>query len=50
MKQNGILSNIQSSEALDIEEVGDDHLFSGIETPLRKDAFAMEDELKMELI
>lgn len=50
MKQNGILSNIQSSEALDVEEVGDDHLFSGIETPLRKDAFAMEDELKMELI
>lgn len=50
MKQNGILSNIPASEALDIEEVGDDHLFSGIETPLRKDAFAMEDELKMELI
>ncbi|MBO9615071.1 MAG: GTP cyclohydrolase I FolE [Dyadobacter sp.] len=50
MKQNGILSSIQSSEALDIEEVGDDHLFSGIETPLRADAFAMEDELKMELI
>ncbi|WP_353720339.1 GTP cyclohydrolase I FolE [Dyadobacter sp. 676] len=50
MKQNGILSSIRSSEALDIEEVGDDHLFSGIETPLRKDAFAMEDELKMELI
>ena len=50
MKQNGILSNIQSNEALDIEEMGDDHLFSGIETPLRKDAFAMEDELKMELI
>lgn len=50
MKQNGILSSIQSSEALDIEEIGDDHLFSGIETPLRKDAFAMEDELKMELI
>ena len=50
MKQNGILSSIQSSEALDIEEVGDEHLFSGIETPLRADAFAMEDELKMELI
>jgi len=50
MKQNGILSSIQSSEALDIEEVGDDHLFSGIETPMRADAFAMEDELKMELI
>ncbi|ACT91737.1 GTP cyclohydrolase I [Dyadobacter fermentans DSM 18053] len=35
---------------MDVEEIGDDHLFSGIETPLRPDAFAMEDELKMELI
>ncbi|MHA4740867.1 GTP cyclohydrolase I FolE [Dyadobacter sp. MSC1_007] len=50
MKQNGILSSIRSSEALDIEEIGDDHLYSSIETPLRKDAFAMEDEMKMELI
>ncbi|GGM89252.1 GTP cyclohydrolase 1 [Dyadobacter beijingensis] len=50
MKQNGILSSIQSSEALDTDLVGDDHLFTGIETPLRKDAFAMEDETKMELI
>lgn len=50
MKQNGILSNIQPSAALDLEEIGDDHLFSSIETPMRKDAFAMEDELKMELI
>ena len=50
MKQNGILSSIRSSEALDIEEIGDDHLYSSIETPMRKDAFAMEDETKMELI
>lgn len=50
MKQNGILSSIPSSESVDIEEAGDDHLFSGIETPLRQDAFAMDDELKVELI
>ncbi|WAC13928.1 GTP cyclohydrolase I FolE [Dyadobacter pollutisoli] len=50
MKQNGTLSNIRLTDTVDIEEIGDDHLFSSIETPLRKDAFAMEDELKMELI
>ncbi|KAA0994237.1 GTP cyclohydrolase I FolE [Dyadobacter sp. UC 10] len=35
---------------MDLEEIGDDHVFNSIETPLRKDAFAMEDEVKMELI
>lgn len=50
MKQNGTLSNIPSIDLLDIEEIGDDHLFSSIETPMRADAFAMEDELKIELI
>jgi GTP cyclohydrolase I len=50
MKQNGTLSNIQLADTADIEEIGDDHLFSSIETPMRKDAFAMEDETKMELI
>lgn len=50
MKQNGTLSNIRLTDTVDIEEIGDDHLFSSIETPLRKDAFAMEDETKMELI
>jgi GTP cyclohydrolase I len=50
MKQNGTLSNILSTDALDVEEIGDDHLFSSIDTPMRKDAFAMDDEMKMELI
>ncbi|MEO6282196.1 MAG: GTP cyclohydrolase I FolE [Dyadobacter sp.] len=50
MKQNGTLSNIPLTDNVDIEEIGDDHLFSSIETPMRKDAFAMEDETKMELI
>ncbi|WP_138475119.1 GTP cyclohydrolase I FolE [Dyadobacter bucti] len=50
MKQNGTLSNILSTNALDVEEIGDDHLFSSIDTPMRKDAFAMDDDMKMELI
>jgi GTP cyclohydrolase I len=50
MKQNGTLSNILSTDALDVEEIGDDHLFSSIDTPMRKDAFAMDDDMKMELI
>ncbi len=50
MKQNGTLSNSPSINTLDIEEVGDDHLYSSIETPMRPDAFAMDDEDKMELI
>ncbi|QRR00003.1 GTP cyclohydrolase I FolE [Dyadobacter sandarakinus] len=50
MKQNGTLSNIPSNEMMDIEEIGDDHLMMSVETPLREDAFAMEDETKIELI
>jgi GTP cyclohydrolase I len=50
MKQNGTLLNIPSIDLLDVEEIGDEHLFSSIDTPLRGDAFAMEDETKMELI
>ncbi|TDE15539.1 GTP cyclohydrolase I FolE [Dyadobacter psychrotolerans] len=50
MKQNGTLSNIPSIDLLEIEEVGDDHLFTSIETPMRADAFAMEDDVKIELI
>lgn len=32
------------------EEIGDDHLFTGLETPLKPDAFAHSDEEKKELI
>ncbi|GGB84279.1 GTP cyclohydrolase 1 [Dyadobacter sediminis] len=35
---------------IETEEIGDDHLQSSLETPMRKDAFAMEDEVKIELI
>ena len=50
MKQNGTLLNTQSIENFDIEEIGDEHLFSFIETPMRPDAFALEDDVKIELI
>ncbi len=33
-----------------IEEAGDAHISSGLETPLREDAFAIDDALKIELI
>jgi GTP cyclohydrolase I len=50
MKQNGTLSNTPSIENFDTEEIGDEHLFSSIETPMRPDAFALEDKVKIELI
>lgn len=34
----------------DIEEIGDDHILTNIETPVRRDAFEIDDELKIELI
>jgi len=35
---------------LTIEEIGDEHVGTSYDTPLRKDAFSMDDELKMTLI
>lgn len=32
------------------EQIGDEHVMTSIETPLRADAFAMDDDLKIELI
>lgn len=32
------------------EEIGDEHVGTSLETPLREDAFEMDDELKIELI
>lgn len=50
MKQNETLLNTQSIENFDVEEIGDEHLFSSIETPMRPDAFALDDDVKIELI
>lgn len=50
MKQKETLWNIQPINGYSVEELGDEHMSSSIETPLRDDAFEMDDELKMELI
>jgi len=49
MKQNGTLLNSRP-EDMSEEEMGDAHVGSSFETPLREDAFEMDDDLKMELI
>jgi GTP cyclohydrolase I len=52
MKPNEILLNIQENNfnGLSIEEIGDDHLYTGLETPMRKDAFLLSDIEKKEKI
>ncbi|QMW06603.1 GTP cyclohydrolase I FolE [Spirosoma foliorum] len=63
MKQNGTSSNIPSNgrtftdihknghynDEL-VDELGDDHGTSSIDTPMRDDAFALDDDLKIDLI
>lgn len=50
MKQKETLSNTLQLTDFDIDEIGDEHLASSYDTPLRDDAFEMSDELKIELI
>ncbi len=57
MKQNGTLLNIQLnadnkielSETM-IDEMGDNHVLTSIDTPMRDDAFVLSDEQKIEAI
>lgn len=49
MKPNGISLNTRL-EGWPAEEIGDEHAATSFETPLREDAFEMDDNLKMELI
>jgi GTP cyclohydrolase I len=57
MKQNEILCDIlpegtlpDDLSGLSIEEIGDSHLFTSLETPLKPDAFALDDQSKIKLI
>lgn len=51
MKQNGIMSNILLNQTLNhYEEMGDEHVGTAYDTPLRPDAFDMDDDLKIKLI
>lgn len=49
MKQNETLLSTQHN-GLTIEEIGDEHVGTSYDTPLKADAFDMDDELKMNLI
>jgi GTP cyclohydrolase IA len=44
------MENKRQIETLDIDEVGDNHHFTSIETPLHAEAFKIDDDLKIELI
>ena len=39
-----------NAQNLNLDEIIDDHILTAIDTPLRKDAFKLDDELKIELI
>ena len=44
------MENSRRIQEIDIDELGDNHLFTSIETPLHSDAFKIDDDLKIELI
>ena len=52
MKQKETLLNTMGIKIAraSFEEIGEDHVGTSLETPLREDAFEMDDELKVELI
>jgi GTP cyclohydrolase I len=54
MKQNGILSNIHLNEDnklvisdMMIDEIGDNHVLTSVDTPMREDAFVLSDDEKI---
>lgn len=49
MKQNETLLNTQP-KTIDVEAMGDEHVGTSFETPMKADAFEMDDSLKMSLI
>ena len=58
MKLNGISPSIQLKqnghhaemiELLDPHELGDEHVMTSVETPMREDAFMLTDEDKVEI-
>jgi GTP cyclohydrolase I len=50
MKRNETLLNIVENKNISHDELGDLHVATSFETPLRPDAFDRDDELKIELI
>ncbi|MEY4992608.1 MAG: hypothetical protein RI948_1493, partial [Bacteroidota bacterium] len=49
MKQNGIKVKNDTIDIL-IDEMGDEHVSTSVETPLRSDAFVLSDDQKIEQI
>ena len=49
MKQNGIKVNNHMIDVL-LDEIGDEHVSTSVETPLRSDAFALSDHEKIDQI
>ncbi len=50
MKRNGIMLNIPPNETLDDDTIGEEHIGTSSETPLRADAFEIGDSMKIKLI
>jgi GTP cyclohydrolase IA len=50
MRQKGISLNIRPLKPLDPDDVGDDHVAASAETPMREDAFDLDDEEKIRRI
>lgn len=59
MKQNGTLSafplkggfdDIAGLKGLSMDEIGDSHLFTSLETPMKENAFELDDQTKIKLI
>ncbi len=50
MKQNGTLLNLKDKDLELIEEVGDNHVATSLDTPMKPDAHVISDEAKMEKI
>ncbi|MGB0368124.1 MAG: GTP cyclohydrolase I FolE [Flavobacteriales bacterium] len=50
MKQNGILLNLKDSDLEVIQEVGDNHVGTSLDTPMKENPHAISDKEKMEKI
>ncbi|MCS6822760.1 MAG: GTP cyclohydrolase I FolE [Cytophagaceae bacterium] len=50
MKPKETMLNIPLIKKLSCDEIGDDHMATSPDTPMREDAFALDDEIKIELI
>ena len=50
MKQKEILLNTRPVNGMTVDEIGNEHIGTSHDTPLRTDAFEIDDDLKIELI